>query len=74
MQGGRLFRAEPLDSTPWPWTAWTPAPALVCCPVPVAAMGVSPTAVADLYRRAYEAALSAARPSRYELALFASLN
>lgn len=74
MQRGRLYRTEPIDSTPWPGTAWTPAPALVCCPVPMSMMAASTEAIAELYRRAYEAAVLAARPSRYELALFASLN
>jgi hypothetical protein len=50
------------------------APGLVVCPIPVAAPGVSPAAVQEIYRLAYERALAAARPSRYELALAVSRN
>ncbi|MDR3638560.1 MAG: hypothetical protein P4L84_32445 [Isosphaeraceae bacterium] len=74
MNGGRVFGVALSDSIPWPWPAQAAEPVLAVCPIPIAALSMSPEAARELYRRAYEQALSAARPSRYELALTASRN
>lgn len=74
MRGGRVFRAEVSDSTPWPWPISAPEPVLVCCPIPVSALSMSPAVATEIYRRAYEQAVSAARPSRLALASAVSLN
>lgn len=64
----------PSDSVPWPWSTLASAPVLAVCPVPVSVASVSLVAAQEFYRRAYERALAAARPSRYALALGASRN
>ena len=70
MNGERALSNEPSDSTPWPWP-WSAAavqPTLVVCPIPTAGPGAFPGAAEDMYLLAYERALAAERPSRYELA------
>jgi len=74
MNGGRVFSLEQSDSIPWPWPTPAAEPVLAVCPIPVSALSMPLDAARELYRRAYEQALSAARPSRYALALAASRN
>src|SRR5205807_7238717 len=74
MAGGRAFSAGRTDSTPWPWSRPAVEPGLVVCPIPVVMPGMFPAEARELYRLAYERALAASRPSRYELALGASSN
>jgi hypothetical protein len=65
--------AEWTDATPWPWPAPAPGPDLVACPLSVSP-GVLAAVSPEIYRLAYERALAAARPGRYEFALGASRN
>jgi hypothetical protein len=60
----------------WPEPSSTPGvqPGLVVCPIPVAMPGIETRAVEELYRLAYERALAALRPTRYEMALQVSQN
>jgi hypothetical protein len=75
MNGGRFFNDGRAESTPWPWPVEVAAPSLIVCPIPSAATpGTSPAAAQEIYRLAYERALAAARPGRYELALGAPRN
>jgi hypothetical protein len=73
MRGRRVFLVEQTDSTPWPWPAPTPSkPDMVVCPV-MMLPGFLP-APQEIYRLAYERALAASQPSRYELAMAVSPN
>ena len=74
MQGERIFRSNGEDSTPWPGSATAAEPVLAACPIALSAFGVCPAEVQQFYKLAYEAALRAARPSRYEWVSTACLN
>ncbi len=71
MQRGRLFGSAQSDATPWPWPIRRMEPAMAVCPV---GTPMTPEAMQEIYRVAYERALAAARPTVYELASAASAN
>lgn len=74
MQVERIFGSDGEGSTPWPGSSTAAEPVLAACPIALSAFWVCPEEVQQFYRLAYEAALRAARPTRYERVSTVCLN